>query len=86
MSESALLYTFAFIGGKTMPTDKKVDKCGDAFVQIKKYTDENFTRADLSLNTISATLSYNPKYISAVFKKKMGIPPRQYISALSCQG
>ncbi|MGN0180423.1 MAG: AraC family transcriptional regulator [Monoglobaceae bacterium] len=85
MSESVLLYTFAFIGGQTMPTDKKIDKCGDAFVRIKKYTDENFTCADLSLNTISTALSYNPKYISAVFKKEMSVGLVEYINIIRIQ-
>lgn len=85
MSESVLLYTFSFIGNKTILSDEKANKNPDVFGRIKKYVDENFTQADLSLNTISSALSYNPKYISGVFKKEMSVGLIEYLNTIRIQ-
>lgn len=80
--EGILLYTFSKI---VQPTeDKKYDK-NKIVPEIKKYIDENFTDADLSLDKISNKYSYNKKYISTVFKKKTGVGISQYLSTLRIQ-
>lgn len=47
--------------------------------QIVSLTDEGFINFDLSLENISKELGYNPKYISHLFKEKMGIGYSAYL-------
>ena len=53
--------------------------------EAKKYIDDNFTDPGLSLNSIGKELQYNPKYISGLFKEKMGIGINEYINTARCQ-
>lgn len=84
ISESVLLYTFYHIGQKTLVSERQSSR-GDTLSVIKKYIDDNFTSADLSLESICREFSYNPKYISAMFKKNMGIGVSGYLSAIRIQ-
>lgn len=85
ISESVLLYTFSFIGNRILEFDEKQHKTGNAFLNIKKYIDDNFTDSALSLTLISSHLKYNPKYISGLFKRKMGIGIVEYINTIRIQ-
>ena len=85
ISESILLYTFAFIGNKKKEFNENHKKIEETFFVTKKYIDDNFTNSALSLNSISDELMYNSKYISGLFKKKMGIGINEYINAIRIQ-
>ena len=85
VSESVLLYTFSYIGNKTMQFDSKAKPDSNAVMNIKKYIDDNFSDVDFSLKNISNELSYNPKYISAVFKKNIGIGIVEYLNTIRIQ-
>ncbi len=50
------------------------------FNQIYKYINKNFTKID-SLDTVCEKLHVSKYYISHVFKKYIGKPPMQYITA-----
>lgn len=80
--EGILLYTFSNIAKP--PCEKKHTHI-ESVMKIKKYIDENFTDADLSLDKLSRIFTYNKKYISTVFKDKTGVGAAQYISALRIQ-
>ena len=71
-SESILLYTFSRMG--TFCGKKE-----DVINKILEITEINFTDSELSINTIAQELSYNVKYISHLFKERMGINYSQYL-------
>ncbi|MGN1121770.1 MAG: AraC family transcriptional regulator [Eubacteriales bacterium] len=85
LSESVLLYTFAYIGNKMSEPEEKGQRTEETFLKVKKYIDDHFTDADLSLAVISAELRYHPKYLSGLFKKKMGIGTVQYLNTIRIQ-
>lgn len=85
ISESVLLYTFSFIGNRILDFKENNHKTEQTFLITKKYIDDNFTNTALSLNSISDELMYNPKYISGLFKKKMGIGINEYINTIRIQ-
>lgn len=84
ISESILLYTFSFIGSRTLTFNKESRQSNVSLV-IKKYIDDNSSVAGLSLDSISRELSYNKKYISSVFKKNFGIGIIEYLNAIRIQ-
>ncbi|MBO5223879.1 MAG: helix-turn-helix transcriptional regulator [Clostridia bacterium] len=72
-SESILLYTFSRFLKSTDKNDELVEK-------IVEITEENFSSASLSISEIATALSYNPKYVSHVFKQRMGINYSEYLT------
>lgn len=84
MSESLLLYTFAYLGENMVPP-KTGEKSNDVVKRIKKCIDDNFTSTDFSIDHISRELSYNKKYISHIFKKEMGVSIIEYINTIRIQ-
>lgn len=71
-SESILLYTFSRIISQGADKNNLVNK-------IVEITEENFIDAKLSINTIAKELSYNPKYLSHLFKEKMDQRYSEYL-------
>lgn len=84
MSEAVLLYTFAFLGSRLLPDEKETRQQHSA-ERIKKYVDDHLSDPDFSLETMSQQLSYNRKYISAVFKKHMGVGVSEYVNTVRIQ-
>jgi len=72
VAESMLLYAFSLF-------DKNVGKRDDIINQIIEITEENFTSCDLSISVVAEELCYNPKYISHIFKQKMGVGYSEYL-------
>ena len=83
-SESILLHTFAEIGAKYYSESEKCREQTAAHV-VKRYIDKHFSNCDLSLKTLSAELSYNPKYLSAVFKTVFKIGISEYLNTVRVQ-
>ena len=83
-SESVLLYTFSAIGDRTLSIGKD-HAPSPLYLRLKKYVDDNYTDPDLSLSSVGAEMSYNAKYLSAVFKKNMGVGISEYITAVRVQ-
>lgn len=72
VAESMLLYAFGkFSGGSQEGTD--------IINKIIDFTEKNFTSTELSLSTLSKEFSYNPKYVSHLFKKRMGTGYTEYL-------
>ena len=72
-AESMLLYTFS----RLFPASSH-----DALIdRIVGITEEAFTDPALSLLSIAKELSYHPKYLSHLFKKKMGVGYTEYLCA-----
>jgi len=82
-AESVLLHTFSYLA-QAKAEQKSLSK-GQAGAQIKKYLDDHFTDAALSLRTMADALGYHPKYISSVFKKHTGFGVTEYLSSLRIQ-
>ncbi len=84
ISESILLYTFSFLGNRYIPADSK-SRSNNVALTIKKYIDDNYSNADLSLDSISAEIAYNKKYVSTVFKRDIGIGISEYLNIIRIQ-
>jgi len=74
-SESILLYTFSRITGSLKEQNSLISK-------IIEISEDQFTDSDLSLASLANILSYNPKYISTLFKDKMGVGYSEYLKTL----
>ena len=83
-SESLLLSSISLIAQKTLQfeTEKQVLEITSL---VKKYVDENFSKPDLSLQEVSKALSYNPTYISNLFKKQFKITFKKYLNTVRIQ-
>lgn len=74
-AESILLYTFSRF---SVP-----EAAGDTLLQrIVEFSEEHFADSELSLSAIAEELGYNAKYISHLFKQKMGIGYSEYLRTL----
>ena len=65
-AEGILLYTFSRLNGSTIQQNTLINS-------IIEMSEENFSDSELSLATLSEKLCYNSKYISHIFKEKMGL-------------
>lgn len=74
-SESILLYTFSRLFKNSSERDNLKNK-------LLEISENKFTDPDLSVNSIADMLGYNPKYISHLFKEKMGITYSEYLRNL----
>ncbi len=73
ISESVLLYTFSQMS--SVPENNENTLIGD----ILKYIEENFSNSELTLESTADALGYNSKYISKLFKNKIGITFSEYL-------
>ncbi len=74
-AESILLYTFS----------RLYEHCGAQsalIARIIKLSETHFTDTSLSLATLAEEISYNPKYLSHLFKKETGIGYAEYLRTL----
>lgn len=83
LSESVLLYTLSFLGAAENEAAEIPDS--DLIHSIKNYIDEHFSDPDLSLTSICTHYSYNPKYISSLFKKHFRVGMNAYLNAIRIQ-
>ncbi len=74
-SESVLLYTFSRI----MDTSNAKNSLVNKMIEI---IENNFTDTQLSLASIAEELSYNPKYLSQLFKSKVGVGYNEYLTSV----
>lgn len=85
MSESILLYTFSFLSDMLIKEKEDHKSSYRSINLIKKYIDDHFTEHNFSLDNISQELSYNKKYISYIFKKKLGVGIIEYLNTIRIQ-
>lgn len=85
MSESVLLYTFSYLAARFNLAEKGNKRESHLPDLIKKYLDDNFANEKISLELLSSTLSYSPKYISSVFKKHFGTGISDYLAIIRVQ-
>lgn len=71
-SESALLYAFS-----RFSSDER--EKGDVVNKAVTYINENYTEFDLSLSELAEELGYNSKYLSHIFKEKIGMSFSEYL-------
>lgn len=75
VAESMLLYTFSKIVINTSIKDSLIN-------EIIKITNNEFKDCDLSISTLAKELGYNTKYLSHLFKSKVGMPFTKYLASL----
>ncbi|MBQ8813970.1 MAG: helix-turn-helix transcriptional regulator [Lachnospiraceae bacterium] len=85
VSESVLLYTFSQLGERQSSPARKTNEAPGAGLLIKKYIDDHYSDTDFSVTALSRELQYNPKYVSAVFKKTFGIGIIEYLTTIRIQ-
>ena len=74
-AESILLYTFSRLFGAESERNGIIGK-------IVKITEQSFNDPELTLSAIAEELSYHPKYVSHLFKEKMGISYSEYLRSV----
>ncbi len=74
-SESILYYSFSRLNCANSPKN-------DLFHKILEIMETRFNDPSLSLGEVAKELSYNPKYISNIFKKEMKTGFSQYLRTL----
>jgi len=74
-AESMLLYAFSRLSGARGEKNDLVER-------ITRLSEEHFNDSSLSLAVIAEELSYNPKYLSHLFKEKMGTSYTEYLRML----
>lgn len=84
LAESVLLYSFALLDNALHPEHNDT-KRNQNINHIRKYIDDHFSEHDFSLGKMGKDLSYNPKYISHVFKKQFGIGIADYLNTIRVQ-
>lgn len=70
--ESVILYSLARL-------DFSKPEINDVVTRIVEITQKSYTDPELSMTAIARELGYNPKYLSALFKKKKGITYTGYL-------
>lgn len=75
-SESVLLYTFSRI------IDTSSNTKNNLVNKMIEIIENNFTDTQLSLASIAEELSYNPKYLSQLFKSKVGVGYNEYLTSV----
>lgn len=71
-AECVILYTFSKLHTEARITEKISDK-------IMKITKELFSNPNLSITEIAEQLSYNPKYLSHIFKEETKMSYTEYL-------
>lgn len=74
-AESMLLYTFSRLKSPNTGHTKLLTR-------ILELTEASFSDPKLSLASLAEEVGYNPKYLSRLFKEKMGIGYAQYLCNL----
>ena len=72
VAESMLLYAFSRFGKRDSVSDSLISR-------IIEISEKDFTNPTLSLGDVAKRLSYNPKYISHIFKERMGMAYTEYL-------
>jgi len=75
LCESVLLYSLAVL----KPAQKATD---DVLARLIALTQDRFTDNNLSLNLLASEVGYNDKYLSSLFKRKMGISFSRYLQKI----
>ena len=78
LAESMLLYTFSRLSAGIAKTNDIVNK-------MLKLLENYFTEPDISINAIADELGYNAKYLSHLFKDKLGIGYSEHLRNLRIQ-
>ena len=71
-AESMLLYAFSRLSASS-------PKQNDLVRMISEITEQDFPNPNLSISAIAEELSYNSKYLSHLFKEKMGVGYTEYL-------
>mgnify|MGYP002542837770 CR=1 FL=1 len=84
LSESVLLYTLSVLSNDIRGKET-VKKTTDTMLLIKKYIDDHYTAADMSLEKICSVYQYSRKYLSGALKKVLHVGFSEYLRTLRIQ-
>ena len=84
-SEAVLLHTFAYLGGRSAERELQGGQGGQLVSAVQKYVDEHFSDPEFSLERLGNELKYNKKYLSAVFKRQVGVGIVEYLHTIRIQ-
>ena len=81
VGEALLLYTLGCIDGRTREAKSApgLDKAEQTALAVKKYIDDHFAEPSLGLSVLEQHFSYSRKYLSALFRQKLGVGVSAYI-------
>lgn len=82
--EGVVLYSFAELGDRFF-AKSKLKSADSAAERIRIYIEDNFADSSLSLESVAEALSYSPKYVSATFKKELGVTFGEYLRTIRIQ-
>lgn len=78
-AESVVLFTLSMVADDFLIEEETGTNTENRFLLIKKYIDESFSDAEISLEKLSREFSYNKKYLSTAFKKQFKIGVFEYL-------
>lgn len=81
LAESVLLYTLSFFG-KEGDEDAGQSPVENIFDMMVDYVDTHYRDPEMSLKKLAEVFSYTEKYISHLFKKRMGVGFSYYVNQL----
>lgn len=84
LTEGVLQYTLAMLMSGNNRC-RSVGKGEERFAQILEQINVCYTDPEFSLGILAEAVSYSPKYLSRVFKNKMGIGFTKYLNNLRVQ-
>lgn len=77
--EGILLYTLSFVCSEKEEHDSQ--DVSEGILRVKQFIDLHYTDSGLNLKTVSERFSYNPKYLSASFKRMVKVNFSEYLCA-----
>lgn len=83
-SKGVLYYSLAMLDSASRPQSRPV-KNDDIVLKVQSYIDQHYEDSALSLQRICKQLNYNEKYISQLFKKRVGVGYAEYLQILRIQ-
>ena len=82
-AESMLLLTLMKLGSTLCVAEKQnVSQAAETMLLVKKYIDDGFASAELSVALLAKEFGYHRKYISTTFKKHFKVGIQEYLTQL----
>ena len=83
-SKGVLFYSLAMLDSASHPQSRPA-KNDDIVLKIQSYMDQHYEDSSLTLQQICKQFNYNEKYISQLFKKRVGVGYAEYLRVLRIQ-
>lgn len=84
LTEAALLYAFAVIEGRSQASNVKHYR-NASLAEIKKQIEKEYLSPEFTVRRLAEGFSYNPKYLSKLFRQEFGLSVTRYVTLLRIQ-